>query len=188
MARMQCSVFVRLRAPVDIGGLTDGCFVARPNRLAPVGVCAVGGVNRSGTSRQGRQLGSSVPKGTEVLVQRLQMVFQQTGYVLTGRGAFFPQVENRGDFAERESGRLGVTNEAQSLYGALLVVAISVWRPRRAGKDTDVLVVPYGLGRHARPASQFAYLHWCIVGLDLPVGWKVYKGTGKITSRSGEEP
>ena len=65
------SVPVGLRALMQVGRGAGGHRVVGGNRLTPVGVCAVGGIYRTGPIGQGRQLPSRVSESTDVFVQRL---------------------------------------------------------------------------------------------------------------------
>ena len=132
---------------------------AAGDRLAAVGVMAVGGVEAPGPFGESGELSACLAEGLDVPVERGEVAFQKVDNVMAGGFAMAAKVEDGGDFGECEACGLGVSDEGEPIDGLVGVIAIVVGGAVGGGQHADLLVVADGLGGDQGASGELSDSH-----------------------------
>lgn len=140
---------VGLRGSMDLRGDPWSRLLVNRDRLAPVGIGAVGRIEPVCPLGQRGQLLAGLLERCDVLIEVIEVVCEQSRDMFACRGALFSKLEDGSNLCEREPRRLRVADESEALNCVLVIDAVAVGCSVRLGKDADLLVVSNCLGGHA---------------------------------------
>lgn len=145
--------------------------------MADTGGITVRRVELSGAGHEPAELVLQGLQFRDSVVEIRSSGAEQVEHVAAGSLAVIPQRHDASDLSERQPNRLSGADEGEAVDRRRLVVPISRGRARRRREQTDVLVIPDGLGRHPGACGDLPDLHFV---LDLPVHWKAYRTAVRI--------
>lgn len=122
-------------------------------------VRAVGWVDSVGSIGELDECGTSILEPFDLAIEVVQMTMQEVSRVLATPFAVVFQLDDRPDLGERQTGRLGVANEPETIECGTVVRPVTGRRPLGGWQQAQRFVVPNRFRRHVGLRREFPDSH-----------------------------